>query len=140
MSKEMVSAKLSPVTKERLEDYAEEIGISRSEAVDRMVKQGLDVQESDMELVPIRNDGGTEIGNSLEQIESQVNDLDEQIEEVNEQSGISNRLLLLLSLAFLWIIGDFILGYPDFAVILSGSAWMLAISYVYLIDEVMPSW
>jgi hypothetical protein len=93
-----------------------------------------------MELVPIRNDGGTEIGNSLEQIESQVNHLDEQIEEVNEQSGVSNRLLFLLSMAFLWVIGDVILGYPDFAVILSGSVWMLGISYVYLIDEVMPSW
>lgn len=57
MTKELVSAKLSPVTKERLDEYADNVGISRSEAVDRLVKQGLDIEESDMRLVPVKTDG-----------------------------------------------------------------------------------
>jgi hypothetical protein len=142
-----VLVRVNDPTNEAIEDFAEDHDYNKAEAVRRIVEDRLAGQGYlDLPAGSAIPDGGEilskteEIGSRTEEIESRVNDLDEQIEEVNEQSGISNRLLLLLSLAFLWIIGDFILGYPDFAVILSGSAWMLAISYVYLIDEVMPSW
>lgn len=76
--KEMVSAKVASRTKDRLDDYAEKEGISRSQAIGRILKQGLDVEESDMRLVPVRSDGGTVIEDRLDQIESQQqNRLDE---------------------------------------------------------------
>jgi antitoxin component of RelBE/YafQ-DinJ toxin-antitoxin module len=76
--KEMVSAKVAQRTKKRLDRYAENEGISRSQAIGRMLKQGLDVEESDMRLVPVRSDGGTVIEDRLDQIESQQqNRLDE---------------------------------------------------------------
>ena len=47
--KEMVSAKIGGKTFDRLENYSNEEGISRSQAIDRMLKQGLDVEESDIQ-------------------------------------------------------------------------------------------
>ena len=41
----MVSAKIGGKTYDRLENYSDEEGISRSQAIDRMLKQGLDVEE-----------------------------------------------------------------------------------------------
>jgi hypothetical protein len=76
--KEMVSAKVASRTKDRLDEYADKEGISRSQAIGRILKQGLDVEESDMRLVPVRSDGGTVIEDRLDQIESQQQDrLDE---------------------------------------------------------------
>jgi hypothetical protein len=62
MGKEMLGAKVAPRTLDRLEKYADKEGISKSEAADRMIKQGLDVQESDMRLVPVQADGCSGIG------------------------------------------------------------------------------
>lgn len=81
MAKKAVTAKLSPKTLDRLEDYAERESISRSEATDRMVKQGLDVEESDMRLIPVRSDGGTIIEDRLDEIEKQQRTHLSEIEE-----------------------------------------------------------
>jgi len=53
----MVSAKIAERTKDRLDDHAEREGISRSQMIDRMLKQGLDVEEGDVKTVPIVDDG-----------------------------------------------------------------------------------
>jgi hypothetical protein len=55
--KSMVSAKIAERTKDRLDDHAEREGISRSQMIDRMLKQGLDVEEGDVKTVPIVDDG-----------------------------------------------------------------------------------
>lgn len=94
----MLGAKVAPKTLGRLEDYADREGISKSEATDRLLKQGLDVEESDMRLVPIRSDGGTIIEDRLDQIESQQqNRLDEINQKVeasikNEPSWIEQQI------------------------------------------------
>jgi hypothetical protein len=78
MTKKTLTAKVSPKTLDRLEDYADREQLSKSESADRLIKQGLDVEESDMRLVPVRSDGGTVIEDRLDQIESQQqNRLDE---------------------------------------------------------------
>jgi antitoxin component of RelBE/YafQ-DinJ toxin-antitoxin module len=83
--KEMVSAKVASRTKDRLDEYADKEGISRSQAIGRILKQGLDVEESDMRLVPVRSDGGTVIEDRLDQIESQqqnrLDEIDRKVEE-----------------------------------------------------------
>jgi antitoxin component of RelBE/YafQ-DinJ toxin-antitoxin module len=84
--KEMVSAKVASRTKDRLDEYADKEGISRSQAIGRMLKQGLDVEESDMRLVPVRSDGGTVIEDRLDQIESQQQNRLEEIDRKVEAS------------------------------------------------------
>jgi len=58
MTKETLSARVSKKTLSRLERYADGLGISKSEATDRVLTQGLDVEESDMRLVSVKTDGG----------------------------------------------------------------------------------
>jgi hypothetical protein len=109
MSKEMVSAKLSSVTKERLEEYADRVGISRSEAVDRMVKQGLDVEESDMRLVPVRSDGGTVIEDELENTQNQVTKLSQ---EIGQFKSDMSTLGLPFLIAIIWIFVELAFDIP----------------------------
>ena len=98
--KEMVSAKIGGKTYDRLENYSDEEGISRSQAIDRMLKQGLDVEESDMRLVPVKTDGGTEIENQLDSVESH---LENQSEKIDTQQKNQNYLNLILVVSLVWI-------------------------------------
>jgi antitoxin component of RelBE/YafQ-DinJ toxin-antitoxin module len=98
--KEMVSAKIANRTKERLDDYADREGMSRSQAIGMILKQGLDVEESDMRLVPVKSDGGTEIENKIEQTQHEVEELQSNIDEIVE--GLWNMRPSLL-IAFLWL-------------------------------------
>jgi hypothetical protein len=98
--KEMVSAKIGGKTYDRLENYSDEEGISRSQAIDRMLKQGLDVEESDMRLVPVKTDGGTEIENQLDSVESH---LESQSEKIDTQQRNQNHLNLILAVSLVWI-------------------------------------
>jgi hypothetical protein len=85
MAKETLTAKVSPKNLERLEKYAEREGISKSEATDRLVKQGLDVEESDMRLVPVRSDGGTIIEDRLDEIERHQQNRLSEIEQTQHE-------------------------------------------------------
>ena len=96
--KEMVSAKIGGKTYERLDSYAEREEISRSQAIDRMLKQGLDVEESDMRLVPVKTDGGTKIENQLESVQNEL------------QDRTQNYLNLILSVTVLWFAIYFTIG------------------------------
>jgi len=82
MVKETLTAKVSPKTLNRLEKHADDEGISKSEAADRLLKQGLDVEESDMRLVPVKADGGTVIEDRLDRIEQSQQERFNQIEEI----------------------------------------------------------
>jgi antitoxin component of RelBE/YafQ-DinJ toxin-antitoxin module len=89
--KQMVSAKIAPRTKERLDSYKEEQGVSRSQAIDIMLKQGLDVEESDMRLIPVKTDGGSKLENEVQETQKQVNEVESIAEEI--QSDIEDDIL-----------------------------------------------
>jgi antitoxin component of RelBE/YafQ-DinJ toxin-antitoxin module len=99
--KEMVSAKIANRTKERLDNYADREGISRSQAIGMILKQGLDVEESDMRLVPVKSDGGTKMENKIDQTQQEVEELQSNIDEIAE--GLWNMRPSLL-IALLWLV------------------------------------
>jgi len=96
----MVSAKIGGKTYERLDSYADREEISRSQAIDRMLKQGLDVEESDMRLIPVQTDGGTKIENRLDSVQ----------EELREQSQYQSYLNLTFAVTVLWFVVYFTFG------------------------------
>jgi len=115
----MVSAKIAPRTKERLDNYKEEQGVSRSQAIDIMLKQGLDVEESDMRLVPVKTDGGTKIENEIQETQEQVNSiediaqkLDEQQTELKDDVQQNNLNYALLGTGLAYIIIQTTVGLP----------------------------
>jgi hypothetical protein len=81
----VLTARLSERTLDRLEKYADREGMSKSKAADLMIKQGLDVEESDMRLIPVRSDGGTVIEDGFEQIDSQLQEIDRDLGDRLEQ-------------------------------------------------------
>jgi hypothetical protein len=134
MAKEMLGAKIAPRTLDRLEKYADKEGISKSEAADRMIKQGLDVQESDMRLVPVQADGGTVIEDELEHTQSEVNSLSEEVEELK---GALSEMYPSILLALIWIGTTSAVEFPSSALIVSGLGVIavLLVSYYRVITD-----
>jgi hypothetical protein len=126
--KEMVSAKIGGKTYDRLEKYSDEEGISRSQAIDRMLKQGLDVEESDMRLVPVKTDGGTQIENQLDSVESH---LENQSEKIDTQQKNQNYLNLILVVSLVWIGIQLVVELPALVLGVSGIALIVGIAYFY---------
>lgn len=124
MTKEALTAKVSPKNLERLEDFAEREGISRSEAADRMIKQGLDVQESDMRLVPVKADGGTVLEDQLSDlqsdVESEIDDLQSDVDDLNQASQQSTRLTYLIAISLVWIGAEIGIGLPLWVTVTTG--------------------
>jgi hypothetical protein len=124
--KEMVSAKIGGKTYDRLENYSDEEGISRSQAIDRMLKQGLDVEESDMRLVPVKTDGGTEIENQLNSVESH---LENQSEKIDTQQKNQNYLNLILVVSLVWIGVQLVFDLGAFISAVTGIILIAGIAY-----------
>ena len=116
--KEMVSAKIGGKTYERLENYADREEISRSQAIDRMLKQGLDVEESDMRLVPLKTDGGTKIENQLESVQNEL------------QDRTQNYLNLILSVTVLWFAIYFTIGLSTVLTAVTGLPLVAILGYL----------
>lgn len=117
----VLTARLSERTLERLEQYADKEGMSKSKAADYMIKQGLDVQESDMRLVPVKADGGIEqkverVSERVEQTSEDVDDLDRRLSE--HYAGILATVLL---------IGG-IVTFPGFSLPILGAVLVLAVA------------
>jgi hypothetical protein len=110
MVKEPLTAKVSPKTLSRLEDYAEREGISKSEGTDRLLKQGLDVEESDMRLVPVKSDGGTVIETELEHTQNQVGEVSE---DVGMLVSYFSKVGPPIGVAILWLFIDVTVGIGD---------------------------
>jgi hypothetical protein len=143
MAKEMVGAKVSPKTAERLEKYADREQISKSEAIGRLLKQGLDVEESDMRLVPVKSDGGTVIEENLSQIDGQLQELDqeigmvsEEIEAVQNQNERVEQIMGGLSLGvigyLIWAFGVLIFDIPLSLSLLTGGLLLTYLTYYIL--------
>jgi hypothetical protein len=100
--KEMISSKMASRTANRLKEYAEREGISKSQAVENMVKQGLDVEESDMRLVPVKTDGGTELENKIDSVESSLESQSETLEK-QEKAQVVLNVTLMGSLVWMFL-------------------------------------
>ena len=111
MTKKTLTAKVSPKTMNRLEAYADREELSKSESADRLIKQGLDVEESDMRLVPVQTDGGTIIENRLDEIEkSQQNQLDKINRKVESLDDKPSQVEEIIDQTVLWSFGFTMIG------------------------------
>lgn len=134
MTKEVLSAKVAPRTKKRLEEYANKEGISNSEATDRLVKQGLDVEESDMRLVPVRSDGGTIIEDELQVTQNQVQ---QNAQSIKKTQSYMEKIGPMLGLAIAWILVQSSVGIPNFGqdpwmTVITGVAIVVGLVYRYV--------
>ena len=122
MTKETLSARVSGKTMDRLEKYADEAEISKSEATDRVLTQGLDVEESDMRLIPVQTDGGTKIENRLDSFEKSM----------EEQSQVQNRQIAGAIVGLLWIAIHVVFSVPSIITVVTGTPLAILMMYITL--------
>lgn len=96
----MVSAKINDKTVGKIESYAEEKDISRSQAVEELTRKALQVEEGDG--IVLSTDGGQNIEETITQATKQET---EKIETQISDISINTQLQMLgLASAFIWLI------------------------------------
>ena len=123
------SFRLPPDVAEAVEEYAEEHGITKSEAYRRVIKQGIEVQQSDVTVIQ-----GTEQtipdGGQLEETQSQVEEVSENLDSLSEQL---REVMLPLSVGLLWIGFEVTIGIPSaIGTAITGILIILWLAYVQL--------
>ena len=93
-----------------------------------MAEQWLDVEESDMRLIPVKTDGGTRIENTLNQAQQTV---ENQSEKIEDQQIAQKYLSLSLSLAIFWLGVHIIFVVPSLVSIGTGTVLMAGLIYSY---------
>lgn len=105
MAKETLTAKVSPKTLERLEKYADNEGISKSEATDRLLTEQLDIIDSKTQVIV--TDGGP-VQEGLDRNHEQMNRIEDRLEK--HAIGFVLAVLSLLSLVLFEPLGLLLLG------------------------------
>jgi len=123
----MISAKVAERTATRLDKYADKEGISRSQAIGRMVKQGLDVEESDMRLIPVETDGGTKLENQLGEVQEKI---EKQSEDIERREKVQDYQMLLIVVGLFWIALHLIFDINALLTVLTGIPVALGPLYV----------
>jgi Mg2+/citrate symporter len=100
MPKKTISSRVSVNTDERLEEISEQKGISKSELLNRYIRQSIELEEGKREIVRVEADGGSEIKNTLNQAQKT---LENQSEKIDEQQSVQTGLNLVLTLSILWL-------------------------------------
>ena len=129
MTKDTLSARVSSNTTEKLEEYADERKISKSEATDRLLNKALRIESADVEIVPIATDGSG--------VEQRINNTETQLEQLNsqvEKDLTQNRLsYLLLTAGLIYIIIQTSFEVPSALTIPVGIALIGGLLYVNLL-------
>lgn len=136
MTKETLSARISGATYEELEEYAEERGMSKSEATDRLVEKALKIENGDVEIVPVSTDGGTTVEDALKTQSTEIQKVNEQIESVSS-SITENRLLVraqnvALLVGFFWVYLQLQVGTSVLVTVLTGLPLIALLIYPLL--------
>lgn len=134
MVKETLSARVSQATFRELEEYAEERGMSKSEATDRLVEKGLKVEDKDILIVS--TDGGTQIENQLTKTQNQLQNQSEQIqnqsEQIEQQETTQKYLSIALIVSVLWLGSHIVLPVPSDVTVYSGVVLLIGLVSAYL--------
>jgi hypothetical protein len=142
MAKKTLTAKVSPQTLERLEEWAEEKGISKSEATNRLLDKSLDIEEDD-KFVVMTDGKGEQIETTLAEVDSQLSEIDEQVVDIQSSFRKEFRKVqtayVPIGAALLWLVLEVSFGFPAFVTISSGigliAILLLSLYWVYRGDS-----
>ena len=128
MPKKTISSRVSTNTDEKLEEISDEKGISKSELLNRYVRQSIELEEGKREIVRVEADGGSEIKNTLNQAQKT---LESQSEKIEDQQIAQRYLSLSLLLAIFWLGVHTIFVVPSLVSIGTGTVLMAGLIYSY---------
>jgi hypothetical protein len=93
MPKKTVSSKVSIKTDEKLEEISDRKGISKSELLNRYIRQSIELEQGKRELVKVETDGGIE--DSVNETEKKVSELRDTVEEQTKYDKLHTGLLII---------------------------------------------
>lgn len=125
MSKKTLSAKVSPATIDRVEDYASEKEISKSEATQRLLIKGLDFEDTNS--VILQTDGGQKIENQIGEVQQKI---EQQSENYEQKLQVQNYQMLLIALGLFWIALHLVFDVGGLVTVLTGIPVGLGLFYV----------
>jgi len=128
MPKKTISSRVSTNTDEKLEEISDEKGISKSELLNRYIRQSIGLEEGKREIVRVEADGGSEIKNTLNQAQKT---LESQSEKIEDQQIAQRYLSLSLLLAIFWLGVHIIFVVPSLVSIGTGTVLMAGLIYSY---------
>lgn len=137
MTKETLSARINEKTESELEDYADSLSISKSEATDRLLHKAIRIEQGDVEIIPIRSDGGTTLENEVQQTQNQVDEIETVVQEVESElkSDVSNNKFnyAILGTGLIYIMLELGIGLPKLASLVVGVPLIISLLYVNLV-------
>lgn len=125
MVKEILSARINQKTEAELEEYADELKISKSEATDRLLNKAIRIEKGDVEIVPVRSDGG--------QIEDRLVDTQNQLSKIENGIQKNNLNYVVLAVGLAYIIIQLTVGLPSELGLATGIPLIIALVYVNLL-------
>lgn len=128
MPKKTISSRVSVKTDERLEEISEQKGISKSELLNRYIRQSIELEEGKREIVRVEADGGSEIKNTLNQAQKT---LENQSEKIDEQQSVQTGLNLVLTLSILWLGVHIIFSVAPLVTVGTGIVLVSGLIYTY---------
>ena len=128
MPKKTISSRVSTNTDEKLEEISDEKGISKSELLNRYIRQSIELEGGKREIVRVEADGGSEIKNTLNQAQKT---LESQSEKIEDQQIAQRYLSLSLLLAIFWLGVHIIFVVPSLVSIGTGTVLMAGLIYSY---------
>jgi hypothetical protein len=128
MPKKAVSSKVSYKTDEKLEEISDKKGISKSELLNRYIRQSIEIERGKREIVRVETDGSGEVQETLDQAQQT---LQLQSEKLDEQKRAQKYLSLSLSLAIFWLGAHIIFVVPSLVSIGTGTVLIAVLVYSY---------
>jgi hypothetical protein len=128
MPKKAVSSKVSYKTDKKLEEISDKKGISKSELLNRYIRQSIEIERGKKEITRVETDGSGEVQETLDQAQQT---LQLQSEKLDEQKRAQKYLSLSLSLAIFWLGAHIIFVVPSLVSIGTGTVLIAVLVYSY---------
>jgi VIT1/CCC1 family predicted Fe2+/Mn2+ transporter len=130
MTKTTISARVSGQTSDRIEDYAEENDLSKSEATSRLLDKALKIEHGEAEVL-ITDGSGEQKLNTVQQkviqLQEKVNQLQSELPEPDTEPDNSEMIVNITGL--IYIAGVITLDVSPIVSILTGLTLLLLVVY-----------
>ena len=136
----IVSASVPQRLKNQIEEYADRKGLSRSEAINRLIEQGLEMSQSEVTVIYGDQEIVTDGGQLAQRFSAEMSSLQEQAEEIEKRvekeaekrqnrEVASKRLTAILAVAVVWLGTVTVFSLPSLGVIFSGAGIIALLLY-----------
>lgn len=119
MTKPVISGSVPEELKEKVDEYKEENGYSRSEAIRNLLKTGIEVETSDKAVLPVDAiaDGGQVKEEMKQEVEEEVSGIRQTLDKQEKDQRLQNGMVLV---GIVWVAIQTAIGLGTLATVATG--------------------